>query len=146
MSMDLRSIRYTRAVIGGAVGTLAMTLSCLIGFPALGIVPIPPVGFLTDFFWHIPALGWISHFAIGIVLAICYGAVQGSIPGPAPVRGILFSLIPWVIFQVMILPLLGEPLFMNSIEEALLSVVRHSIYGAILGEIYGNPPKTKARR
>ena len=135
--MKFPSIDYSKATVAGLVGTVAMSLSCSISIPKLGIEDSNSIQLLTHIFWNNQDFGWISHVTIGIILAIIYAAIQKSISGPPIIRGILFSLLPWALFQIVILPLLGFPCFMDSLQGASTSFIRHCIYGAILGGMYG---------
>ena len=135
--MNLHSIDYSKATIAGLVGTIAMSLSCSISVPKLGIEASNSIQLLTHILWNNQDFAWISHVTIGIVLAITYASIQKSIFGPPIIRGILFSLAPWALFQIVILPLLGFPCFMDSLQGASTSFFRHCIYGAILGGMYG---------
>lgn len=130
-------MKILKATLAGTIGTAAMSLATIISVPSLNIPPQDPIGLLQHIFFGSAALGWISHFAIGIILAYFYAAYEKHFPGSPAVRGMLFSLIPWFVFQIFILPLLGYAMLGGSLTAALLSIFRHSVYGSILGAMYG---------
>jgi uncharacterized membrane protein YagU involved in acid resistance len=82
-------------------------------------------------------LGWAGHFMIGTVLAVIYAGVGSNLPGPALARGVIFSLAPWLMAQVAVMPMMGMPLFSGDAKMAMGSLVGHVLYGVVLGLIYG---------
>src|SRR5215510_12101173 len=86
----------TRAAVAGLLGTAVMTALLLvepsIGLPkiAMGQVLGTSLGPITAHLSNGPAVGWVLHFVIGIVLAVIYAAIfDRRLPGPAVVRGLL---------------------------------------------------------
>lgn len=65
------------------------------------------------------ALGWAAHFMIGIILAFGYAFVGHLIPGPAVLRGALYGIAPWLMAQVVVMPMMGMPLFSGSVIMAM---------------------------
>ena len=84
-------------------------------------------------------MGWIGHFMIGVIFAEVYAVVAGSLPGPAVVRGALFALAPWLLAQVVVMPMMGMGLFSGAMNLALGSLIGHIIYGGVVGAVYGEP-------
>ena len=83
-------------------------------------------------------LGWMAHFAIGVALALGYAVfVVARLPGPAPVRGALFALVPWLMAQLAVMPMMGMGLFSGSMVAAGGSLMGHLVYGVVLGAVYG---------
>ncbi|MCL4538683.1 MAG: DUF2938 family protein [Bacteroidetes bacterium] len=130
-----------RAIIAGLVGTLAMTIVMLMA-PAMGMPPMP-IGNMLAGFMHIPvALGWIMHFMIGTVLAIGYvNFFATRLPGKPVVRGLIYSLVPWLMAQVIVNPMMGAGVFASHTPAPALfvmgSLIGHLVYGAVLGAVYG---------
>jgi uncharacterized membrane protein YagU involved in acid resistance len=58
------------------------------------------------------------------------------IPGPAPIRGALYGLLPWAMAMIAVMPMMGMPLFGGAVPMALGSLIGHLVYGATLGSIY----------
>ena len=84
-------------------------------------------------------MGWIAHFMIGVILAELYAVVAGSLPGPVVVRGALFALAPWLLAQVVVMPMMGMGLFSGAMNLAMGSLLGHIIYGGVVGAVYGEP-------
>ncbi len=130
-----------RAVIAGLVGTLAMTIVMLMA-PLLGMPPMP-IGDMLAGFMHVPiALGWVMHFMIGTVLGLIYVyLLESRIPGSPVVRGMVFSLIPWFMAQVIVNPMMGAGVFAINTSSPILmvmgSLIGHLVFGAVLGAICG---------
>ena len=83
--------------------------------------------------------GWMGHLMIGVVLAVIYGTIfVRRLPGSPVVRGVLFSLLPWLIAQVVVMPMMGMPLFSGSVSMAGGSLIGHIMYGAVVGAIVGD--------
>jgi uncharacterized membrane protein YagU involved in acid resistance len=75
---------------------------------------------------------------IGVVLAVGYALFfLRRLPGPAAARGALFSLIPWLMAQLMVMPMMGMPLFSGSMMMAGGSLIGHLVYGAVVGGVIG---------
>ena len=86
----------------------------------------------------ITMLGWAGHLMIGSVLAVAYARfVLTHLPGPTVVRGMLFSLAPWLMAQLLVVPMMGMPLFSGSPVVAGGSLLGHIMYGAVLGAVAG---------
>ena len=60
-----------------------------------------PIGNMHAGFMHIPVvLGWVMHFMIGTALAIIYVYLfAAKLPGKPVVRGLIYTLIPWLMAQ-----------------------------------------------
>ena len=84
------------------------------------------------------ALGWTAHFMIGMVLALGYAAVFSSrLPGVPAVRGALFSLLPWLMAQLVVMPMMGMGFFSGSMLAAGGGLMGHLAYGLVLGIVLG---------
>lgn len=86
------------------------------------------------------ALGWLAHFIIGtFIWGALFGAVNHSLPGRTELgKGLWFSLIPWVLSMVVMMPMLGAQVFALDLGLTVmtLSLVFHLFYGAVLGWAY----------
>lgn len=136
--MEFESIDFFRAILGSLLGLLGMTALGMWIAPAMGMPRMNPAALLATKMQDNLTLGWIAHIMIGIILGIIYALIQHYFPGPAAMRGALFSVIPWLIAQVMLMPMMGKPLFMGSKVMAMQSLIGHLIYGVILGLVYQN--------
>lgn len=126
-----------RAVVAGLAGTAVMTLLMLLS-PMMGMPPMHIGAMLGSVMGGNVALGWAAHFMIGTVLALGYAAIFASrLPGAPAVRGATFSLIPWLMAQLIVMPLMGMGLFSGSMLAAGGSLMGHLVYGLTLGVVYG---------
>ena len=122
---------------GGLIATAAMTLLMLIA-PMMGM-PEMPIGKMLAGFMSLPvAVGWVMHFMIGTILAAAYVYVwKDRIPGKAAINGIFFSLIPFLMAQLLVMPMMGAGFFsMNTAAPMMMvmgSLMGHMVYGATLG-------------
>ncbi len=133
-------INYMRAVAAGLAGTLVMTAVGVWIAPAMGIPRMNPAEMLASKMGGVAILGWLGHFMIGTILALIYAAFFVSrLPGPPPVRGAIFSLAPWLMAQVVVIPMMGMPLFSGSMPMAMGSLIGHLVFGAVVGAIVGDP-------
>lgn len=128
----------SRAIVGGVLGTLVMTMVGVYVAPMMGIPAMNPANMLAGQMGGSMVLGWMGHLMIGIVLALIYVTVALTrLPGPAAVRGALFSLAPWLMAQVVVIPMMGMGLFSGSMALAGGSLIGHLVYGLILGGVTG---------
>jgi len=135
----------SRVITAGLVATLAMTLVGVYAAPLMGIPPMNPANMLAAQMGGILVLGWVGHLVIGIVLAFMYTAVAlALLPGPGALRGALFSLAPWLMAQIVVMPMMGMGLFSSSANMALGSLIGHLVYGAVLGALIGGVPEATA--
>ena len=129
-------IDITKAVLGGVIGTVLMTLVGTVVAPMMGMPAMNPANMLAGAMGGMMVLGWIGHFMIGIVLAGGYAMVSGSLPGPGWLRGLLCSIAPWLMAQVIMMPMMGMPVFSGLAAMAMGSLVGHFVYGASVGVVY----------
>jgi hypothetical protein len=124
---------------GGIVATAAMTLLMLVA-PMMGM-PKMPIGDMLAGFMGIPvALGWIAHFMIGVAFAAAYVFIlKDHLSGKPAVKGLLFSLIPFFMAQIIVMPMMGAGLFSMSTGAPILmimgSLIGHIVYGTVLGVV-----------
>lgn len=125
--------RLNSILIGGILGTAAMSILVFVA-PAMGIPMGGPWKMLAGFLKAPVAVGWILHFVIGIVLAEIYAVAFARIlPGNRPIRGALYGIFPWLLAMIMVVPMMGGPLFMGSARMAFGSLLGHLVYGAVMG-------------
>jgi len=87
------------------------------------------------------ALGLVFNLIMGLVWAIVYAyAFASRLPGPGWFRGVLFSLIPWLLSIVVFFPLTGIGFLGNDIDAGFLpalgNLILHLVFGAVLGTLY----------
>jgi hypothetical protein len=141
-------------VIAGFIATIAMTvvLAAAYGLArAIGDEDGPTV---LRWFWNLahnpvterpedaPFIAIGLNLAVGLVLALGYAHfAEPILSGPAWQKGMLFSLLPWLISIVFFLPIMGGGFLGMDIEAGPLPIlgnlVLHLVYGAVLGAVYG---------
>ncbi len=132
----LEKINLKRAVLAGLVGTAAMT-ALMLAAPMMGMPRMNIGEMLGSMMGGVTALGWMAHFMIGTVLAVGYAAFFADrLPGPPAMRGMLFGLAPWLLAQVVVMPMMGAGFFSGSMLVAAGSLMGHLVYGAIVGVVY----------
>ena len=128
----------TRVVAAGVLGTLVMTAVGVYVAPEMGLPPMNPADMLASRMGGVQALGWIGHLMIGVVLAVIFAKlVFGRLPGPGVLQGALFSIAPWLMAQLIVMPMMGMPVFSGSIQMAVGSLIGHLVYGAVIGAVIG---------
>lgn len=137
---------WGRAIIAGLAGTLVMTAVGVWVAPMMGIPPMNPAEMLAGAMGGSIVLGWIGHLMIGVILAIGYAIVAHALPGPAWLRGALYGIAPWLLAQLVVIPMMGMPVFSGSAVMAMGSLIGHLVYGAVVGAIYGAPVSEPAHR
>ena len=138
-------IKWKQAIIAGVIATAIMTVVGLIVAPMMGIPRMNPAEMLAMQMGGVLAIGWIAHFMIGTIHAVIYAAVARFIPGPPAARGALYGIAPFLLAQIVVMPMMGMPVFSGSASLAMGSLIGHLIYGAALGAIYGAPATTRDR-
>jgi hypothetical protein len=133
-------INFARAVAAGMIATLVMTAVGLWIAPLMGMPAMNPADMLAGSMGGSILLGWAAHLMIGIVLALGYAVVAPSLPGPLALRGALYAIAPFLAAQILVMPMMGMPLFSGSAVMAMGSLVGHLAYGAVLGQVYGPVP------
>lgn len=132
-------LNYTKVIGAGIAGTLAMTAMGVWIAPMMGIGKMNPADMLATQMGGNAILGWMGHLMIGIVLALIYAAVAASrLPGPPAVRGAVFALAPWLMAQLVVMPMMGMPLFSGSAMLAGGSMIGHVLYGLVIGSMIGH--------
>jgi uncharacterized membrane protein YagU involved in acid resistance len=137
---------WIRAVVAGLVGTAVMTAVGLWLAPMMGIPRMNPAEMLATAMGGNLVLGWVGHFMIGVVLAVGYALVAPRLPGSPALRGALYGIAPWLLAQIVVMPMMGMPVFSGSAVMAMGSLIGHLIYGATVGVVYGDPSRVGARR
>lgn len=91
-----------------------------------------------------PVVGTLSHITNGVALGALFGRVHHGLPGPAWVRGVIFAqvenLLLWPIIIVLdhIHPGVkrGDLERYNRPGPFFVEVLRHAVFGAVLGAAY----------
>lgn len=133
------NVNWGKAILAGLIGTAVMTMVGLWVAPMMGIPPMNPAEMLAMPMGGSILLGWVGHLMIGSTLAVIYALVAPRFPGPAWARGALYGVAPWLLAQLVVIPMMGMPLFSGSASLAGGSLIGHLVYGAVVGTVYGTP-------
>lgn len=135
---------FLKSIIAGLLGAAVMSLigalAPLMGMPEMSVPKMLSMTMGTSII-----IGWAAHLMIGTVLALSYAVIfYKRIPGNGAVKGLIFSLIPWLMAQIIVMPMMtslnGMPftsgLFSGSAAAAFGSLIGHLFYGLTIGLIY----------
>lgn len=134
------NIKLGRAIVAGIVGTAVMTAVGLWVAPLMGMPPMNPAEMLAGQMGGSMTIGWLAHFMIGSILAVGYALVAPWLPGHPVVRGALYGIAPFLVAQIIMMPMMGMPIFSGSLAMAMGSLIGHLVYGAVVGGVYGPVP------
>ena len=79
---------------------------------------------------------------IGTILALIYAGVSSRLAGPFVLRGAIFGMAPYLMAQLLVMPMMGMPVFSGSLPMAIGSLIGHLVYGAVVGAVYGAGAET----
>lgn len=130
-------INWSRAALAGLLGTGTMTAVGLWIAPMMGMPAMNPATMLAGAMGGSAVLGWVGHLMIGTVLALIYAVLAPRLPGAPWTRGALYGLAPWLLAQLVVIPMMGMPVFSGSVVMAIGSLIGHLVYGAVVGATYG---------
>ena len=131
-----------RAILGGFVGTLAITMMMYWVSPMMGMMKMDIAASLGSMLGGSWVLGMMMHFVNGtIIFPLIYAyLLLRVLPGGATLKGVEWGLILWLLAQVVVMPMMGGGFFsanMGGMMSAVGSLMGHAVYGALLGWIGG---------
>ncbi|TDH27354.1 hypothetical protein EXU57_07140 [Segetibacter sp. 3557_3] len=126
-------------VLAGIAGTAVIT-SMMLLLSAVGMPDIEYGTMLATFTHTSPIVGWIMHFAMGILLAFLYvNYFRDEINGPYAMRGLIYSVLPWGVTLIMLFPMLGmKAISANSQSPGIFilsTMIAYLAYGFVMGAI-----------
>jgi len=130
--------KLTKAVLGGVVGTIVMTVIILIG-PMMGMPKMSPPAMLAGMMGMPIFVGWMMHFIIGIVFALAYTFLLAPKVKIANlfIKGGVFGIIVFVFAQI-VMAIMGGPKPEGSMMMLMMgSVIGHIIYGIGVAKMVG---------
>jgi uncharacterized membrane protein YagU involved in acid resistance len=133
--MDSKKLK--QALTGGIIATVLMTMLMLVA-PMMGM-PDMKIGNMMAGFIGIPVWsGWVMHLMIGIIWAIVYVfLVRDRFTLSPAFKGMLFAILPWMLMQLMVMPMMGMGVFSANSQEPMKMVMGtlmgHLVYGLVLG-------------
>ena len=141
-------------IVAGFIATFAMTVVMAGAYGLAEAIGVKDGSTLQRWFWNLahnpiterpenaPFTAIGLNLLIGLVLALIYTRfVESGLAGPGWQKGMLFSLVPWLVSVVFFLPVMGGGIFGKDIDAGPLPVIGnlilHLVYGAVLGGLYG---------
>ncbi len=131
-----------RTIVGGLVGTVALTLMMYFVSPMMGVKMdiAASLGKMLGGSW---ALGLMMDFINGtIIFPLIYAfLLYRVLPGQAWAKGIYWGLVLWFLAQVVVMPMMGGGFFsanMGGMKAVVGSLLGHIVYGGLLGWIAGS--------
>ncbi len=131
--------KITQSIIGGILGTTAMTLVTLIS-PMIGMPKMSAPAMLSMIMGFPIAVGWMMHFMIGIIFAFAYSffvinwlnKISSTI-----LRGTIFGIITFIFAKITIATMgamIGgiPPMKGNMMLMMVGSIIGHIIFGIIV--------------
>jgi uncharacterized protein DUF6789 len=143
--LDDRAVRPNpwKSIVGGFAGTTAMTVIMYALAPLVVSEPPNFASILDGIDFWVPAL--LLHVINGsITLPLIYAyLVFRFLPGEPWLKGVLWGLILWGLAELIVMPLMGAGLFRTDagvmpIVAALVVLLAHLAYGALLGWLAGD--------
>ena len=133
------SDKIRQSLIGGIVGTIAMTLITWMA-PLMGFPKMSPPDMLAGMLGLPVFAGWIMHFMIGVIFALAYiFLIQKKLQKISNryAKGVLFGMIVFVFAQIMMLAMgavfTSMPSPAGSMALLILgSFIGHVVYGVVV--------------
>ncbi len=130
--------KITQAVIGGVIGTAAMSLFMFVA-PMIGMPKMNPAEMLSGMMGVPSSIGWVMHFMIGIIFTLMYvflllpilKKVNGKV-----LKGIIFGIAAFVFAQIA-MAVMGAMFGEIPAPEgnmaliAIGSIVGHLVFGVV---------------
>jgi hypothetical protein len=140
-----------RAILGGFVGTLAITFMMYVVSPMIMGKPMDVAAMLGDFLRIGRTMGMVVHFVNGTIIfpLILTFILWNLLPGGPTVKGTLWGLILWFLSQAVVMPMMGGGFFSANAGGMMAaggSLIGHIVYGALLGVITGHPENVRLAR
>jgi len=143
-------------ILSGFAATIVMSLILIIGYVATGNLGDANGGEISRWFWalshndltenvwDIPVVALSINLLAGLAWALVYaGLVEPRLKGPGWLRGMTFSLAPWLLSLLVFFPLAGAGLFGMSLDAgplpAIGNLLAHLAYGVVLGTVFCLP-------
>ena len=131
-----------RAIAGGLVGTILLTLMMRFVAPMMTGQRMDVAGKLGDMTGMGPVAGMIMHLLTGsVIFGLIYALVLFRfLPGAPWQKGLLSGVIFWLGLEILMMPMIGGGFFsshMGGMKIVVAALIAHLVYGAALGGIAG---------
>lgn len=131
-----------RAMLGGFVGTVAITLLMYYAAPMMTGQPMDIAAMLGSMIGGSWIGGMVLHFVNGTLIfpLIFAYALYERLPGGPTTKGVIWGLVLWLLAQIAVTPMMGGGFFSanaGGLPAVMGSLMGHIVYGALLGAIGG---------
>ena len=138
-----------KAIVGGFVGTLLLTLMIRFVAPVMTGQKMDMAERLGGITGMGSIAGMVLHFLIGsVILALIYAFILFRIlPGTPWQKGVLSGIIFWLALEVLVMPIIGGGFFssqMGGMKMVMAALIAHLVYGMALGGIAGDAEPRRA--
>ncbi|MBI4610022.1 MAG: hypothetical protein HY726_13555 [Candidatus Rokubacteria bacterium] len=131
-----------KAILGGVVGTVVMTLMMYFVAPMMLGRPMDVAAMLGGMLGGSWMMGMLMHLLDGsVVFPLIYAyLLYRVLPGEPWLKGTIWGLILWFLSQALVTPMMGGGMFSakaGGLMAVMASLIAHAMYGALLGGIAG---------
>jgi hypothetical protein len=137
----------SRILLGGAAGTVAITLMMYLVDPMITGRSSDLARLLSVELGNPHWLGgMVLHFFNGAILfPLGFAFLSARLPGPWPVKGLIWGAMVWALAQGMMQTMSGASFFgynADGLRGTLSSLAGHLVYGGLQGLFAGIPGRT----
>lgn len=133
---------YINGILAGLAATVVLSVLMIIK-AKMGMMPdVNVIAMLAKTMGGGPAIGWLAHFMIGVVIyGVIYSAVFSKLPlTSSAARGAALGVAGWLLMMIAVMPMMGAGFFglglASGIMVPIVTLVLHLIYGVVLGTVY----------
>ncbi len=142
--------KIQKAIIGGIIGTAAMTMVTLIA-PMMGMPKMSPPAMLSMMIGFPIIVGWMMHFMIGIIFAMMYAFILLNMLKKISnniLKGVIFGMFAFIFGQIMI-AIMGAMFPMPPMEGSVMlmvlgSIIGHLVFGIVAVQFIKEPVAEKS--
>lgn len=127
------TIKIKQALLGGIIGTAAMTLVMMIA-PMMGIPKMSPPAMLSMMMGFPIVVGWIMHFMIGVIFAMAYAFFFINVVKKVNrniLKGAIFGMAAFIFAQIM-MAIMGMMFPMPPMQGSMMLMMVGSIMGHVI--------------
>ena len=131
---------WIKGMVAGFVATVVLSALMLMK-AMMGVMPeLNPIKTIADMLGAPPAVGWVMHFMIGIVLwGTLFAWLDPTLPGESHwLKGIVFAAGAWLIMMIAMMPMAGAGFFGSHLgmTAPAMTLMLHIVFGFVLGAVY----------
>jgi Family of unknown function (DUF6789) len=130
----------SKGIVAGLAATVVLSM-IMVAKGMMGLMPgLNVIAMLSSMAGAAPVVGWVMHFAIGILVwGLAFVGVRNILPGTTVVaKGISFGIAAWIMMMLVVMPMAGGGIFgLNlGMMAPVMTLMLHAIYGAVLGFVF----------